>query len=100
MKDLFLPLMLIGLVFAVPALSQGADKEEDLAKTVKELQKKVDEQAKRIEKLEERAEADKKASEALAKKLKKARKDGFTYPAPNPSAKEALLGGLEAYAGR
>ena len=100
MKSYFLPLMLIGLVFVVPALSQGSAKEEDLAKTVKELQKKVDEQQKRIEKLESRAESDKKASATLAKQLKKARKDGFTYPAPNISAKEALLGGLEAYAAR
>ena len=100
MKSLFLPLMLIGLVFVVPALSQGSAKEEDLAKTVKELQKKVDAQQKSIEKLEARAESDKKASDALAKQLKKARKDGFTYPAPNISAKEALLGGLEAYADR
>lgn len=100
MKSYFLPLMLLGLVFAVPALSQGAGKEEDLAKSVKELQKKVDEQQKRIETLETRAKADAKASEALAKRLKKARKDGFTYPAPNPDAKEALLSGLETYAAK
>jgi hypothetical protein len=38
-------------------------------------------------------------AELMMSRLKKSRKDGFTYPAPNINAKEALLGGLETYAG-
>lgn len=99
MKSYALPLLLIGLLFAVPALSQGENKDVSLEKRVEALEKKVAEQKVSIDKLNKRVEADKKASAALAKKLKAARKGGFTYPAPNIDARESLLGGLEAYAG-
>ncbi|MHC4940227.1 MAG: hypothetical protein ACYTHK_14875 [Planctomycetota bacterium] len=99
MKSYTLPLLLIGLLFAVPALSQGEKKEDSLEKKVEALEKKVAEQEASIDKLNKRVEAQKKASADLAKRLKAARKGGFTYPAPNIDAREALLGGLEAYAG-
>ena len=99
MKSTLLPLFLIGLLFAVPALSQGEKADAELAKRVDAREKKVEVQGKAIEKLNKRVEAEKKAAEELAKKLKAARKGGFTYPAPNTDAKEALLGGLEGYAG-
>jgi len=98
MKEFALPLALVCLVFAVPALSQGSKKEDDLPTQVKKLTEQVDKLQKSVETLEARVEAEKKASAALTKQLKKSRKDGFTYPAPNISAKEALLGGLEAFA--
>ena len=97
MKSYVLPLLLIGLLFAVPALSQGK-KEATIEDRVVALEKLTAEQTKAIKELQARVEAEKKASAALAAKLKKARKGGFTYPAPNVDAKEALLGGLEAYA--
>ena len=98
MKSTMLPLFLIGLLFAVPALSQGNKNAPAIGKQVEALQKQVDEQKLAIEKLTKRAEASRKASEQLAKQLKAARKGGFTFPAPNISAREALLGGLESYA--
>jgi len=100
MKGFALPLALLCLVFAVPALSQGSEKkEDDLATQVKKLTEQVEKQQKAIDELTKRAEADKKAAASLAKQLTKARKGGFTYPAPNIDAREALLGGLEAFAG-
>jgi len=98
MKSTILPLFLIGLLFAVPALSQGEKKDDDLAKRMEALEKQVAAQQKAIESLEKRAEQDKTAAADLVKKLKVARKGGFTYPAPNTEAKEALLSGLESYA--
>jgi len=98
MKGFALPLALLCLVFAVPALSQGTEKADDLATQVKKLTERVDEQQQAVEKLEARVKAEKKAATALAKQLKKSRKDGFTYPAPNISAKESLLAGLESFA--
>ena len=98
MKEFALPLVLLCVVFAVPALSQGAKKEDDLPTQVKKLTEQVMKLEKSVKALEARVEAEKKASDALAKKLKAARKGGFTYPAPNIDAREALLGGLEAYA--
>lgn len=99
MKSTMLPLFLIGLLFAVPALSQGDKNDQALEKRVDALEKQVADQKLAIDKLNRRAEADKKAAAALAKQLKAARKGGFTFPAPNIEAKEALLGGLESYAG-
>ena len=91
MKGFALPLALLCLVFAVPALSQGSKKKEDaLATQVKKLTERIEKLEQSSKLLEARVEAEKKASAALAKRLKKARKDGFTYPAPNISAKEAL----------
>lgn len=99
MKSYTLPLLLIGLVFAVPALSQGEKKDDSLEKRVEALEKTVAAQKVSIDKLNKRVEAEKKAAADLSKKLKAARKGGFTYPAPNIDARESLLGGLEAYAG-
>jgi len=99
MKHFALPLAFVCLVFAVPALSEGGKKEDDLSNQVKQLTEHVEKLQESVKALEARVETEKLASAALAKKLKKARKDGFTYPAPNIDAKEALLGGLEAYAG-
>ena len=97
MKSYVLPLLLLGLLFAVPALPQEK-KGDTIADRVAKLEKQVKSQADSIVRLEKQVEAEKKAREALAKQLKAARKGGFTYPAPNVDAKEALLGGLEAYA--
>jgi hypothetical protein len=94
-----LPLFLIGLLFAVPALSQGDKNEQALEKRVDALEKQVADSKLAIDKLNKRVEADKKAAADLAKQLKVARKGGFTYPAPNIEAREALLGGLESFAG-
>ena len=99
MKDFALPLAFVCLVFAVPALSESGKKEKDLPTQVKELTEQVGKLQKSVESLEARVESEKMAAAALAKQLKKSRKDGFTYPAPNINAKEALLGGLETYAG-
>jgi outer membrane murein-binding lipoprotein Lpp len=99
MKQFALPLAIVCLVLVVPALSEGGKKEEDLPTQVKKLTEHVEKLQESVKALEARVEAEKLASAALAKQLKKARKDGFTYPAPNIDAKEALLSGLEAYAG-
>ena len=98
MKSYVLPFLLVGLLFTVPALSQAEKKEDSVAKKIEALEKKVTDQAKSIKALETRAELDKKSAAVLVKQLKAARKGGFTYPAPNPAAREALLGGLEAFA--
>ncbi|MEM8883956.1 MAG: hypothetical protein AAGD14_07810 [Planctomycetota bacterium] len=98
MKSYVLPLVLIGLLFAVPALSQGDKKDEPLEKRVEALEKVVAQQGKTIDALNKRVEAQKKASAELVKQLKAARKGGFTFPAPNTDAREALLGGLEDFA--
>lgn len=99
MKSTMLPLFLIGLLFAVPALSQGDKKEQTLEKRIEALEKQTADQQAAIDKLQKRVEADQKAAAALVKQLKVARKGGFTFPAPNIEAREALLGGLESYAG-
>jgi len=99
MKSTLLPLFLISLLFAVPALSQGDKKEQTLEKRVEALEKQTIDQQFAIDKLNKRVEADRKAAAELAKQLKAARKGGFTFPAPNIDAREALLGGLESYAG-
>ncbi len=98
MKSYVLPFLLVGLLFTVPALSQAEKKEDSVAKKIEALEKQVAEQSKSIKALEARVVAEKKSAAVLAKNLKAARKGGFTYPAPNIDAREALLGGLEAFA--
>ena len=98
MKSIMLPVVLIGLLFAVPALSQGEPKKPTLENRVEALEKQAAAQKLAIEQLTRNAEASRKAAEELAKHLKVARKGGFTFPAPNIEAREALLGGLESFA--
>ncbi|MHC4953971.1 MAG: hypothetical protein ACYTGZ_08775 [Planctomycetota bacterium] len=112
MKGFAISLLLVSMLFAVPALSQGdgdaaglaarvkaleADKKAN-AERVTALEKQSAAQQKAIDALKARVVAEQKAGAQLAKRLKKARKDGFTYPAPNIDAREGLLKGLDEFA--
>ncbi len=98
MKRAIYPALLAALVLVVPALSQGKGEGDDLAQRVSALEEKVDGQEKRITELSKHVEAVKKEAARLTKSLRKAEKDGFTYPAPNTAAKEELLKGLQRFA--
>lgn len=96
MKRAIFPALLVALVLVVPALSQGDG--EDLAKKVQDLEEKVAQQEARLVDLSKHVEATKKEAAKLVQTLAKAEKDGFTYPAPNITAREELLKGLQGYA--
>jgi hypothetical protein len=98
MKRAILPALLIALFLAVPAIPQGGVGDGDPAQQIEELKAMVVEQEKRIDQLEGYLEAHKTAAAKLVAKLKFADKNGFTYPAPNIEAREALLKGLTAFA--
>jgi hypothetical protein len=98
MKRAILVALLIGLFLAVPAIPQGGAGDAKPGEELLELKAKVAEQEDRIAQLEEYLEAHKLAAAKLVERLKFADKKGFTYPAPNIDAREALLRGLTAYA--
>ena len=93
-----LAIVLLGaLVLSLPALSQGAPAPDPEAK-VSALEKQVEQQAARLAALEAWRKAVEARAKALEAKLRVAKEKGFTLPAPNNDAKEALLGGLQDFA--
>lgn len=101
MKRAILFSLLAALVLAVPAISQSEPKAPtapDNALKIKALEMQLAETQKQLMLvnaylLNVRAEA-----KSLGDALAKAEKDGFLLPAPNNSAKKALLSGLKEYA--
>ena len=85
--------LVIALLFAVPALSQGDEK--DLATRVQQLEKQVEAQQK-LQKDQAKDREDRHAE--LIKALADAEKKGYMFPAPNVDAKKALFAGLRALA--
>lgn len=98
MNRALFPAILLALALVAPALPQGEDEAKDLAKDVLVLMETVEEQEARIVALEAYAAASKAEAATLAKYLRKAEQDGFTFPAPNTDARKGLLLGLQRYA--
>jgi len=97
MKRALFLLPVLALLLAVPAVSQDAGR-DDLAGDVEKLEKLVAAQQKTLQELQTYVGVLKGEAATLRKALAKAETDGFTLPAPNNSAKKALLQGLQRWA--
>ena len=96
MKHAIIPALLLGLILVVPAVSKDGD--AGLAKEVTVLKEKVAEQGALLKQVATYLDTQRGEAATLLKLLKKAGKQGFTFPAPNVEAKKALLLGLQRYA--
>jgi len=98
--------LLLAVFLAAPAVPQGTEgKVEDLDTVVAALRDKVAKQEAMLQQHEARMQevvaylqAQKAEAKELGKRLDAARTGGFTFPAPNTEAREALLAGLERWA--
>lgn len=97
MSRMLLPVLFVTLALATPASTQG-DPLEELKKEVAGLKETVARQAAQLAALQKQADEGKKEASNLVKALDEAEKGGFTLPAPNTDARQALLSGLQRYA--
>ena len=95
MKRAILPALALALFLCVPAIPQGD--ELDLQKEVRLLKKHAAKQDEALRRMETYIATLKGEAATLGKQLRFADKKGFTYPAPNTDAREALLFGLTRF---
>ncbi|MEE8104758.1 MAG: hypothetical protein V3T86_04400 [Planctomycetota bacterium] len=103
MTRFFVPALLVGLLVAAPAISQGdntetAEQIAALMDQVTKLQKHADDQQKQIDAMLAYHQARKNHMNALVKSVDAAEKGGFTYPTPVPKVREAFLDGIRTFA--
>ncbi len=88
----------LALILAAPVFSQGDADDKKMKERIEALEELVETQGKTIKTLDGYVRSVKAQGVALTAALKKAEKDGFLFPAPNTSAKKALLKGLQGMA--
>jgi hypothetical protein len=98
MKRAVLPILGLALLLSIPAVSQE-EAEVPLPKQVEALTRKVEEQGAALKELQAYVDRQKAQAAKLRKSLATAEEEGFLLPAPNNEAKQALLGGLQDFAG-
>jgi len=103
MTRFFVPALLVGLLVAAPALSQGENTEttEQIASLMDQvvaLQKQADDQQKQIDAMIKYHQARKSDLQRLAKSIDAAEKGGFAYPSPQPKVRTAFLDGIRTFA--
>ena len=105
MKRFVLPTLLLSFLLVLPAVSQSAAQERDLAEEIDDLKMQIDElveqamvQRAEIGKLRGRLDAQASEAAKLVKATEAAQRRGFLLPTPANDARGALLFGVRRYA--
>ena len=102
MTRILIPALFLMLIVAAPAAPQGAGSDaaniSTLVSELSALKSKVAKQEKLLKELVAFHQLRKKHSQKLYDALGEAHRNGFTYPSPQPKARESLYQALRGYA--